>query len=236
MKNNYSNNFFGITRFPDLSPAALKSAMAIGLGLLFSSGTHGETNGWAARLFAGLDFGQTDTIKANLNGVASSEKVDLDSGILFGGVVDYTWSNGFTAELEYTYRSADFSSAPAGIFPNATEADIASVLIYANFLYRPVIESMPRLQPRLGFGIGWLQETSMDVIINGLEESFDGSGESYQLILGADYSLTENWQVGLNLHWYSAGSVSLKGETDKQRKLELDYEGFSLMASLGYRF
>lgn len=35
--------------------------------------------------FTGLDFGQTDTIKASLNGVASSDKVDLDSGILFGG-------------------------------------------------------------------------------------------------------------------------------------------------------
>lgn len=226
------------TRVPAKAPATLKLTLAMGLGLMANQAfaATGDDSGWGTRLFTGLDFGQTDTIKANLNGTASSDKVDLDSGILFGGAVEYTWSNGFTAELEYTYRSADFSRAPVAIFPEATEADIASVLIFASLMYRPVIESMPRLQPRLGLGIGWLQETSMDVLVAGVEESFDGSGEAYQLILGADYSLTENWQLGLNLHWYSAGSVELKGERDSQRKLELDYEGFSLMASLGYRF
>ncbi|MEX0330084.1 MAG: outer membrane protein [Puniceicoccaceae bacterium] len=235
MKTKY-NTFFGTTRFPAVSSGTLKYAMIMVLGLLAAHGSNGSTTGWGARLFTGLDFGQTDTIKANLNGIAASEKVDLDSGILFGGAVDYTWNNGFTAELEYTYRSADFSNAPTDIFPDATEADIASVLIFANFLYRPAIESMPRLQPRLGIGIGWLQETSLDVMTDGMEESFDGSGEAYQLIVGADYSLTENWQLGLNLHWYSAGSVDLKGETDSQRKLDVDYEGFSLIASVGYRF
>lgn len=232
------NILFNETQIPGKAPSTLKRALAMVLGLIASQtfAATGDTSGWGARIFTGIDLGQTDTIKANLNGTASSDKVDLDSGILFGGAVDYTWSNGFTAELEYTWRRADFSKAPVAIFPEATEADIASVLIFANLMYHPVIESMPRLQPRLGLGIGWLQETSMDVLVSGLEESFDGNGQAYQLILGADYSLTNNWQLGLSLHWYSAGSVELKGERNNQRKIELDYEGFSLMASLDYRF
>jgi opacity protein-like surface antigen len=217
----------------------LRQSFALGiLPILVSPAVADETkapSGWDARVFAGVDFGQMDEIKAVFGG-SSTESVDLDSGTLFGAAAGYAWNNGFAAEIEYTYRTADLSSAPTGLFPGATEADIASVLIFANVFYRPEIASMPRLHPRLGLGIGWLQETSFDAMVDGREESFDGDGAAFQLVVGTDYSLTDRWLLGLSLHYYSAGSVDLESESDSSRKLELDYEGFSLIASASYRF
>jgi hypothetical protein len=117
------------------------------LSVLVAAPLFGETgSGWDARIFAGIEMTQTGQLKSNF---AGSESVDTDSGTLFGASVGYHWDNAFGIELEYTYRTADFSSAPTSLFPTATEAEIASVLIFANIVYSPYLEKMPRLRPRI---------------------------------------------------------------------------------------
>ncbi|MEY2908108.1 MAG: hypothetical protein RLZZ602_631 [Pseudomonadota bacterium] len=219
-----------------IKTGAVAGMRKVALGLALSASCMGGDllGGWEARLHAGLELGQTDAVSLVVGGEKQRASMDVESGQLFGAAVGYNWSNGFAAEVEYTYRSADFSTVSAALFPEATAMDIASVLIFANLTYRPLVSKDGALQPFFGLGFGILQEASADVIIGGVEESFDGDGTAFQLLAGFDYRFSERWRARVSAHYYSAGGIDLESGNNAQRKIELDYKGLSLVAGLAF--
>lgn len=212
--------------------------------LLFSAATplalsqkeEEKENRWETRVLFGFDNADSTAVTTSFPDESNTGDLEFGSGIAFGGTVGYNFANDLLLELDYTWRSADEGDAPDSLFGAGASADVASVIISPNLWYKPTLDKMPKFSPRFGIGFGWFQEVSMDVIINGVEQSYDGDGSGVLLMAGLDWDISDKWVFGIDAKYYDGGNINATSESDASRAVSFDYSGTTLNLSLGFNF
>lgn len=203
--------------------------------LLHTAAWAGEQN-WVLTPYAGLsDLSNTSATGYNFMTPTSSAAVKPDVGYLVGADISYFFTNQFSAELGWEYRS----NKSTVILNNADQlqgGNYASNTIYLNGRYHWIKSG--HWQPYVGVGLAWLQEIDIDIMMGGKELSLSESGDiGYQLLLGADYQLKEKWKLQTELRYADFGRINLNGEEGSIAQLKgIGYKPLTVQLGLSYTF
>jgi opacity protein-like surface antigen len=135
----------------------------------------------------------------------------LGSSFIIGAGVGYRFPSGFRVDLTYHNRSGyDLKgSDPAG-----TDFDpkVNSNSVLVNGYYDIPVKIAGRVQPFVGGGIGWVKN-KMDNL-KWTDPGFAGglpggtwSGTAWQLTLGADVSVANNWVMEIGYRYVDLGKI-----------------------------
>ncbi len=177
------------------------------------------------KLFGGASDLRTDTF--SFGGTVSD--VDVDTGVVAGGAFGYDYADSpWRAELEYTYRSADVTPATS----LGTASDYAATAFMINGIY--TFSTTGTLTPYVGAGIGVLTEVDLDIEGGAAAGEYEDSGVfAAQIMVGAEYPVSD--RVGLygELRYFAAGSQTLDGTAGT---IDADYDSIEALVGLSIRF
>ena len=174
-------------------------------------------------------FGGVSSLEdSDLSGAISGE-TGFDTGQVFGAAVGYDYAGSpFRSELEYAYRTGDADGA-AGI-----SGDLASTTLALNGYYdfAPIADG--RLVPYIGAGLAYVTEIDFDVSGGSAPGEYNDTGVfGYQLMVGADYAISDRWSINGELRYFDAGDQSLSGPGGS---LSADYQTIDVLVGASYRF
>ncbi|MEL6644857.1 MAG: outer membrane beta-barrel protein [Pseudomonadota bacterium] len=206
----------------------LKRTMAVAafatLGLASPVIADPSDGGFYLRAFGGA----SSLSDAYLSGVATGTS-GFDTGQVFGGAIGYDYTDSpFRTELEYAYRTGE-ADGTAGV-----TGDFASTTLALNGYYdfAPVLGG--RLTPYVGAGLAYVTEIDFDVTGGGAPGEYnDRGGFGYQLMLGAEYPVSERWSVTGEVRYFDAGSQTLSGPGGS---LSADYQTIDVIIGTSFKF
>ena len=195
-----------------------------------------EESPWSVRAYTG--YSQLSDVSGSargIDGIEGAADVTVDGGFTAGIGAGYRFTEHWSAEFAWEYRSNDSETEIGGRL-RFSDGDYASNAFYLNGFYH--ISPVGRWQPYLGAGIGWLQEVDLDLEDARGEQSFSGDGDvGYQLFAGANYALSASWAINAELRYGSFTDLELDGEDNNRGRIDgLDYEPFTLQVGVQYRF
>ncbi|MFM8609298.1 MAG: outer membrane beta-barrel protein [Burkholderiaceae bacterium] len=164
-----------------------------------------------------------------LNGKAS-----FASNIGLGGAYGYRYGNGWAAEIQWDYRRHYLKSIAGATY----DGDFASNVLFVNGYYR--FNKVGSFRPLIGAGIGWAQETDIDIARNGQELSYSRSGGmAVQAIVGGEMDLAKKWSLVGDVRWMRINSGSFKAENTAAGATLLGqpkYQPVSVNLGITYKF
>ncbi len=199
--------------------------------------THASDGGWSLVAHVGssnIEDQSASIINATdiTNGPA---QVSLDSGFTAGLSVRHDYEGTpWISELGWEYRSNDAQTTTSDN-TRLPDGNYASNIFFLNARYQ--LDSGPSLTPWVGAGITWVQEIDLDSEDPTGERSFSDSGATgYQLMLGADYQLTDNFYITGELRYSGMTGIDLTQEGGSGEVRNLDYQPITLGLGIGYQF
>ena len=171
-------------------------------------------------------FVGTDTIA---NGKST---VSLDPGFAAGVGLRYHYENSrWASEFGWEYRSNDALTTDAdGV--ELPGGNYASNTFFLNGRY--AFSEDRRLTPWVGAGVVWVQEVDLDSESTVGETSFSDSGSvGMQLMVGADYELSDQFYVTFELRYSSQAGLELNEEGGQGLVSDIDYQPLTLGIELG---
>lgn len=177
------------------------------------------------------DFDQSGVATPGASGDGS-----YDSGFAAGLAFGYRYGNGFSAELDWEYRSNGNDAVAFSDGTSFSDGDIASNIFYLNGYYT-FDQSFGKLRPYVGAGIGWVQEIDLDLEAGGVETSYSGDGDiAWQLMVGAETEVARSWRLQGELRYTRVAGVDLEQEGGAGRISDLDYDAWTFGLGLTYDF
>ncbi len=208
----------------------IRGAVVMSLGLMMPLAGVADDTGWFVKPYGGYS-GLSDT-SGSLNGEVVD--VSLDGGFAAGMGVGYRYNQRWSAEVAWEYRSNE-SETEVGPLTYG-DGNYASNIFFVNG-YRH-FEPRGRFQPYVGVGLGWVQEIDIDLEGRGPEISYSGDGDVvFQVMAGADYLISEAWEISAEIRYANLTDVDLEGEGAAAGEIEgLDYEPITFNLGVVYRF
>jgi len=205
--------------FKPLAPAVLAAVLTV-------PATGHADGDFYFKGFGGVSDLQSDTL--SFGGAASS--VDYDTGVIFGGAFGYDYAGSpWRSEIEYAYRSSDATPVPS----IGTGGDFASTSLMINGFYS--FGGSGALRPYAGLGIGVVTEIDFDIDAGPAAGEYnDSGGFAAQLMVGADYAVSDRVSLFGELRYFSAGSQTLDGPGGST--FEADYDSLDALVGLTVRF
>ncbi len=165
------------------------------------------------------------------NGQATAVNVENGFGYTAGISFGYNFTNDFSTEIGWEYKSNDISLT---IDNMASNGDYASNFIYANGIYTFFTPS--KLKPYLGLGLSYIQEIDLD-FGTGTNTSFSQSANiGFQGLAGLDFIVAKKWAINLETKYVSFGDFDMENEANGDTLQGLRYNPFIVNIGLKYRF
>lgn len=213
------------------------SATLLSLSTLLSPSLAQATGeGWSIVPQFGLSqlADQSPTINADSIAQGNSD-IAVDQGFSAGLSLRYDYAGTpWTSEFGWEYRSndAEITATDGTTLP---DGNYASNTFYINGRY--AILERGRLTPWVGGGISWIQEIDLDSENADGERSFsDSGGIGVQVMVGADYNLSDRFYLSGEIRYSSQTGLDLDEENGTGQVIGIDYQPLTLGLGLGYRF
>ena len=208
--------------YSSVSRATLASVLFAGLG--FPAIADPSDGGFYLEGFGGV----SSLADTDLSGIASGSS-GFGTGQVIGAAVGYDYAGSpFRSELEFAYRRGD-ADGSAGI-----TGDFASTTFALNGYYDFDAIAGGRLKPYIGAGLAYVTEIDFDVVGGSSPGEYNASGDfGYQLMLGAEYPVSDRWSVTGELRYFDAGGQDLTGSGGT---LSADYQSVDVIIGTSFRF
>jgi opacity protein-like surface antigen len=155
-----------------------------------------------------------------------------DSGWAAGLGLGYRYANGWSAEIDWEYRTNDVDKVRFPGRPSIDDGDLASSIVYLNGYYS-LGSPGARFRPYVGAGLGWVQEIDLDLG----STSYSSDGDiAWQLMGGVETALAAGWRMQGELRYSRVAGVDLDREGGRGRLTDLDYEAWTLGVGVIYDF
>jgi len=214
---------------------SILKALSVVVAASGSTSLLAEENPWYARLNIGLSSLSDADLTLPEESTASAE---FDTGLLSGGAIGRQ-SGAFRLEAELAYRSNEISRQALPGYRQGSEAgDFASLGLGLNLLYEFNLFGNENVVSYVGAGVTYLEEIDIDLTDKQTNEEVSFSDNSFglQLMAGARYELSDNWDIFTELRYFDSGTVTLESEADSRLSIETDYETTAFVLGVGYRF
>lgn len=210
--------------------------LALALATLLATPAFAEGN-YYIKPHLGLSTVQdNDLAQAGVATPGAEGDGSYDTGFATGVAFGYRYGNGWSAEIDWEYRSNDNDEVSFTDGTRFDDGDIASNVFYVNGYYT-FEEAFGRLRPYVGAGLGWVQEIDLDLESGGIETSYSGDGDiAWQLMVGAEADIAENWRIQGGLRYGRITGVDLAAENGAGKIKDLDYETWTVGVGVVYDF
>jgi opacity protein-like surface antigen len=199
--------------------AGMASAQAFSLGDVYVKGFGGAT--WPSSFDSTLEEGGEQIALPSF---------DHDTGYTLGAAIGAAFMPNISMEIEYAYRSADFTVRDRDEGDRAN-GDTSANAFMVNALY--VFDGMGAtgaVRPYLGGGIGG---ANAEMSAGG--QNFDAETLlAYQLIAGVGYELNPNVSLYAEGRWFQTESGKFDGPG--QESFDGEFETFDLLVGMRYVF
>lgn len=171
----------------------------------------GGDEGLYVSAFGGIAFPSFSNPR--FNGTAAAVKPKGKTGYGFGGAVGYSYGYGLSGEVEILWQTGDLSETGLQNAGLGSTGSIASLMAFANAVYKFENLGSGKFRPYVGAGLGYIEEIDSDLILagGGAAEFASSSGFGWQLKGGVDIALSPSWSVDLGLRYINAGRTTLTG-------------------------
>lgn len=190
--------------------------------LLFSLSSFADER-FYARIYGGASvLGNQDISQSGFRTAGVTGEMETSLGYRAGFSFGYNWSESFSSELTWDYitNSAETTFSDGS---NYSRGDYSSRLHFLNTYYH--FNSSGNFRPYLGIGLGIIQEIDIDLEDSTGEQSFsDDGGLGYQLIVGTEYKINNNW--GLNIELTNIGFSGPDFRSEGGNSVISDTEGY----------
>lgn len=174
---------------------------------------------------------------AQTTGIGQSDgqtKITVDDGFSAGIGFGYNYTENFSIELFWEYRSND-SQVLLNDDTFFEEGNYASNIFNLNGYY--FFDAQSNWQYYTGVGLGWVQEIDIDLETKENELSYSGSGDiAIQVFAGINYQISENVKANIELRVSNANVSSLEGEETVGSISKLDYRPTTLQVGFSWLF
>ena len=104
----------------------------------------------------------------------------------------YRYGNGWSAELDWEYRTNDNDSIDFSDGASFSDGDFSSNIIYLNGYYT-FNSGSPVFRPYIGAGAGWVEEIDLDLETGGMETSYSSDGDiAWQIMAGVESDIADS--------------------------------------------
>jgi opacity protein-like surface antigen len=202
--------------------AGMASAQAFSLGEVYVKGFGGAT--WPSNFDSTLREGGERIARPSF---------DHDTGYALGAAVGAAFTPNISMEIEYAYRSADFTATDRDNNDESERAngDTSANAFMFNALY--VFDGMGAtgaVQPYLGGGIGG---ANVEMSAGGQDFNAD-TLLAYQLIAGVGYEVNPNVSLYAEARWFKTESGEFDGPGSES--FDGEFETFDLLVGMRYVF
>jgi opacity protein-like surface antigen len=199
--------------------AGMASAQAFSLGEVYVKGFGGAT--WPSNF--------DSTLREDGEQIALPS-FDHDTGYTLGAAVGAAFTPNISMEIEYAYRSADFTVRDRDEGDRANGDTSANAFMFNAFYAFDVMGATGAFQPYLGGGIG-----GANVQMSAGGQDFDADTLlAYQLIGGVGYELNPNVSLYAEGRWFQTESGKFDGPDGESFNGE--FETFDLLVGVRYVF
>ena len=190
-------------------------------------------DGFYVKAFGGTGGLTTDTF--TLDG--SSTSADYGVGWLAGMSLGKQFTDNFSLEVEWTYRSNDLDGVRRGS-SRVGGGDLASTGLFLNlgWTFSGWGAAGSRWRPYAAIGGGFLEEVDMDLTSAGIEDVSDTWVPAIQGIIGLEKELGRRWSFYGEARYLYAGDTDLRAESGARRNVTVDYQGWSALLGLRFNF
>ena len=218
------------------------TSMAAGAALLFAASSVAyaqNSGGWFPQnqprgFYVGGALGGQYLENANISGGAIQNDIDLDIGAV--GLVNfgYAFGNGFRTELELGGRWNGVKQAN-GNGASGGSGDVYAYSAMVNLLYD--INTGTRWTPYFGGGAGWtwMDYDGTGTFAGGTTVDSDDNEFTLQLIAGVDYSIDDNWRIGLQYRYFFPLDPEDLTASNGQ-SIDSEYKAHNVLLTLRYTF
>ncbi|MEX0311371.1 MAG: outer membrane protein [Tateyamaria sp.] len=186
---------------------------------------------WADGSFYAKVFGGVSDIQDDMLTFGGSvSATDYDTGTMFGGAIGYDYAGSpWRSEVEFAYRTADATPAASV----GTTGDFASTSLMINGIY--AFNTSGPLTPYAGLGIGVMTEVDFDIDAGPAAGEYNDSGVfAAQVMVGAEFAVSDRTALFAELRYFTAGSQTLDGPGGAT--IEADYDTVDALIGLSIRF
>lgn len=218
-----------------MSPLRLLASSFI-LIVLLAGTAWAETShvGYYVGVYGGSSFLNDISVEDDLGDF----DLETDAGIFFAGTLGYDLAlsnkrgNG-RFELEYSYRSNDFSKIKAsGGSTSASGELVVQSLMISSYA---VINTGKTIKPYFGIGGGAALVEVNDLKVSGAKLSNDDDlVPAFQAGLGLEMELSENVRLDLGYRYFYAHNAKIKEVSGNKAKF--DYNAHTALAGLVFMF
>ncbi|MAB81146.1 MAG: hypothetical protein CMJ89_17505 [Planctomycetes bacterium] len=121
-------------------------------------------------------------------GVTTSESLDFDGGVTFGGAFGYRFLHHYRGELNISSRKADVDSVDGG----AATGDLSVTNFMANIYYDFDLESPLKLYLGAGLGSASVDVDATPSMMGAAIDESDGGAFAFNVMAGASYPVHES--------------------------------------------
>jgi outer membrane protein W len=176
-----------------------------------------------ARVYGGASvLGNQDISQSGFRAAGVTGEMETSLGYRAGFSFGYNWNESFSTEITWDYitNSAETSFSDGS---NYSKGDYSSRLHFLNSYYH--FKTSSNFRPYVGVGLGIIQEIDIDLENSSGEQSFsDDGGLGYQLIVGTEYKINNNW--GLNFELTNIGFSGPDFRSEGGSSTITDTEGY----------
>jgi opacity protein-like surface antigen len=130
-------------------------------------------------------------------GVTTSESLDFDGGVTFGGAFGYRFLHHYRGELNISSRKADVDSVNG----EAATGDVSVTNFMANIYYDFDLESPLKLYLGAGLGSASVDVDATATSMSGAIDESDGGAFAFNVMAGASYPVHESIDLCLGYRY-----------------------------------
>lgn len=223
-----------------LRAAAIEESTATIAGAAIASGPRPadssaspQRTGLTARLFGGAGFLRDTNLTSDDAGAIQNGDASFDVGWMGGGALGYRFHDSWSADVEMTYRTNNLDRVTAA-GTTVDDGDFSSLSVLTNLRYHLPVAGP--LRPYVGAGAGWIEEIDIDLETLSSETGYSASGVGAQLLLGAEYALSDRLSLDVEGRYFRSFADSFDSEDGPAITYDADYDRFEVVFGLSWRF
>lgn len=176
------------------------------------------------------------SIAATIDGVTSRGDVAFSGSYLAGFAVGYRFGNNWAIEEEVVFRRAIVDEATLDPLGTFTDGNFENTQLSFNVLYHFPVADNDDIEAYLGVGIAYLPELDFDIETVDGEQPFEDDLFGIELHAGLRYYGWRHAFAGIGLRYLSVSDAELPAPSDTRNIVTTDYDPYSVVLEIGWRF
>lgn len=212
------------------------AALALLIGASSIAGADVNKAGAYVTGMGGFNALGDQSVEARIDGVTSRGNASFSSSYLAGFAVGYRFGNNWAIEEEVVFRRTIVDEATLDPLGTFTDGNFENTQLSFNVLYHFPVAANDDIEAYLGVGIAYLPELDFDIETVDGEQPFEDDRFGVELHAGLRYYGWKHAFAGIGVRYLSVSDADLPAPSNARNVVTTDYDPYSVVLEIGWRF